>query len=374
MTQNIFVAQGFEAVARAFQNNFEQHGDIGAACTIFHKGEVVVDIWGGIAKPKTNSPWQANTTQLCFSATKGVTAICVLQLVEQGLLDLDLPIAHYWPEFGCAGKEAITTRMVLSHRAGIAAIEGDYSLQDVYDRQPIIDGIARQAPNWEPNTKHGYHVRSYGWILGEIVRRVSGQTLNDYLQAHICKPLNIDFWVGIPEQELARCASLIPDPVPLKFDAVPSKLTIAAMTGPSQLFSYSEMWNEKALMMAEMPSSNGIGTARALATMYAATFKPINGIRLLKDDTLTQATVVHSQGPDAVVGIDMCFGLGFMLPPSLIQNACGPGSYGHFGAGGSFAMADPENELSFGYVMNQMSMGVEDLRALNLVKAMYASL
>jgi CubicO group peptidase (beta-lactamase class C family) len=374
MNASTYIAPGFEPVGLAFQNNFAKHGDIGAACAIFHKGKPVVDLWAGTAQPATGSAWQADTLQLCFSATKGITAICLLQLVEQGLLDLDKPIADYWPEFGCAGKEAITTRMVLSHRAGLAAISGNFSLQDVYDRQPIIEGIATQTPNWEPNTKHGYHVRAYGWVLGELLRRICGQSLNDYLQSHICEPLGVEFWVGVPESKLQRCATLIPDPNPLQFDTPPSELTIAALTGPSNLFSYSEMWNDKALLMAEMPSSNGVGTARALATIYAATTTEINNIKLLNNNTIAQATTVHSQGPDAVVGIDMCFGLGFMLPPSLAQNTCGPSSYGHFGAGGSFAMADPENELSIAYVMNQMSSGVDDVRAIDLIKAMYKSI
>lgn len=374
MTQSTFVAQGFEAVAKAFDNNFTQHGDVGAACSIYYRGQCVVDLWGGIAQPVSQRPWQADTLQLCFSATKGVTTICILQLVEQGLLDLDLPIAHYWPAFGCAGKERITTRMVLSHRAGLAAIAGDYSLEDVYAKQPIIDGIARQAPNWQPNTQQGYHVRSFGWILGEMVYRISGLSFGDYVQQHICQPLGVEFWVGTPASVHSRCASLVPDPVALSLDVVPSKLTIDAMTGPSQLFNYGEMWNEPALLQAEMPSSNGVGTARALATIYAATMQPVNGVKLLSDDTVAKACVVQSHETDTIVGLDMCFGLGFMLPPTLARNCTGPRSYGHFGAGGSFAMADPEHELAFAYVMNQMVVGKDDVRATNLVNAMYTSL
>jgi len=371
MNSQSYVAPDFEAVRHAFEKNFSDHGDVGAACTVFYKGKPVVDLWGGKADLQSNTLWQPDTLQLCFSATKGVTAICLLQLVEQGLLDLDKPIAYYWPEFGCAGKESITPRMVLSHRAGLAAIAGDYSLSDVYEREAVIQGIAAQQPNWEPDTQHGYHVRSYGWILGELLRRICGQSLNDYLQDQICNPLGVDFWVGTPEKEIHRCATLIPDPNPLKFDVAPSELTIAALTGPSQLFSYSNMWNDKSLLMAEIPSSNGVGTARALATIYAATTTHINGIKLLNDTTVSQARTVHSKGPDAVVGIDMCFGLGFMLPPNLALNNCSPHAYGHFGAGGSFAMADPENELAFAYVMNQMSSAVDDVRAIQLVKAMY---
>lgn len=368
------ITNGFEKVADAFKANFLEQDDVGASCCIYQHGKPVVNIWGGIADTASQTPWTEQTTQLCFSATKGLTVICVLQLVEQGLLNLDAPIAHYWPEFGCQGKENITPRMVLSHRAGLAAVLSEHSLQEVLDWQPVVDGIAQQKTLWEPNTTHGYHIRSFGWILGELVRRVTGQTLGTYLATHIAQPLSADFWVGVPESELERCATLIPDSTPLKFDTPPSELTVKAFTGPSNLFGYNTMWNDKALLMAELPSSNGVGSAAALAKIYAATVSPINGIQLLNADTIAQACEVQSQGIDSVIGIESCFGLGFMLPPWLAQGVCGPKSYGHFGAGGSFGMADTENGLSFAYLMNKMSMSPTDTRALNLVKAMYASL
>jgi len=169
------IEPGFESVVSAFADNFSQHGDVGAACALYHRGRCVVDLWGGMADLASARPWEQDTVVLVFSAAKGPTTTCIHRLVERGLLDLELPIAHYWPEFGCNGKEAITTRMVLSHQAGLAAIDGELSLEQVLAWDPVVQAIAAQAPNWEPGTAHGYHARSFGWILGELLRRTTGE-------------------------------------------------------------------------------------------------------------------------------------------------------------------------------------------------------
>ena len=195
-----------------------------------------------------------------------------------------------------------------------------------------------------------------------------------YVKNKIAEPLGIDFWFGLPDEDISRCAKLEPDPKPLQFAAAPKKLTIDSMTGPSRLFRYDEMWNDKAILQAEMPSSNGVTNARGLAKIYAATMKEINSIRLLSDESIAAACVVQSQGEDLVVGIDSCFGLGFMLPPWLANDHAGASSFGHVGAGGSLGFADPEQQLSIGYVMNQMSFQADDSRAIDLVDAVYQSL
>lgn len=365
------VASGFEAVADAFRSNFTANRDVGAACCIYRNGQPVVNIWGGLADPASAAPWREDSLQLCFSATKGPTTICILQLMEQGLLDIDAPVANYWPEFGCNGKEQITTRMILSHRAGLPAVEGDLTLQDVFAWTPVVDALARQAPSWLPGTEHGYHPRSFGWLLGEILRRITGKTLGQYLHDHVTAPIAADFYVGLPAREFARCTRLLPDQATPSFSFVPSELTIKALTGPSNLFSYSDMWNDLALLQAEMPSSNGVGTAEGLARIYAATLGEINGVRLLKPETVEAACRVQSQGVDRIVTMETCFGLGFMLPPWLAKDSCGPQSYGHFGAGGSMAMADPEAGVAMAYVMNQMRLDPDDPRAVDLINAMY---
>jgi CubicO group peptidase (beta-lactamase class C family) len=368
------VSSGFEPVEQAFRQNFIDGTEVGASCCVYLHGKPVIDIWAGVADSQTDAPWQEDTISIGFSVTKGITTIGALKLMEQGPLDIDKPIAHYWPEFGCAGKASITTRMVMSHRAGLAGIDGDLTLEQVLAWEPVVSAIAAQKPNWQPNTTHGYHTRSFGWILGEIIRRITGKSAGQYLRESVTAPVDADFWVGLPEAQLSHCARLIPDTFKPAPGVVPSALTVQSFTGPSNLFSYSEMWNDPVILQAEMPSSNGVGNARGLARVYAATFGEVNGVRLLSDDTIAKATTVQSQGKDEIVMIDTSFGLGFMLPPWLMQNNCGPASYGHFGAGGSVGFADPEAGISFGYLMNKMSMDPEDKRAINLVNAVYKAL
>jgi len=367
---------GFERVREAFVQNFAVHGDIGAACCVYRDGRPVVDLWGGVADPSTGSPWRQDTVQLVFSAAKGPTAVCVHRLAEQGLLDIDAPIAHYWPEFAAAGKSHITTRMVLSHRAGLAAVAGELTLDEVLAWEPVIDAIAAQEPEWEPGSAHGYHARTFGWILGEIIRRVAGESPGRHLSRSICGPLGLDYWVGLPASELPRCARLVPPDAEHSAAAVlgANSLTVRVMTGPSGLFGYNEMWNRPEVLAAEMPSSNGVGSARALAKLYAACCGEVDGIRLLRPETLDEATRVVSRGPDMVILLETCFGLGFSLPPMLAPGV-GPRAFGHPGAGGSLAFADPESGVAFAYVMNRMSFDAGgDPRGAGLVRALYECL
>lgn len=366
------VARGFERVGDAFEKNFKKHAEVGAACCVYHDGCAVVDIWGGNADQSGERPWQRDTLQLVFSATKGVTAICALYLIESGRLDLDTPVAHYWPEFGANGKAGITLRQVLSHRAGLAMIEGDLSLEQVLAFDPVVEAIAAQPANWEPGSAHGYHVRSYGWIIGELVRRVTGSSIGDFLAEEIAAPLGLDFFIGLPESEYARCAETIPPEGGLDVLAEVlggDSISARALRGPSNLFAYDDMWNRRELLAACMPSSNGVGTAHALARLYAATIGEVDGRRILAPETVEAARVVHSEGPDKVILVPSRFGLGFSLPPMLARG-CGKGAFGHPGAGGSLGFADPEARLGFGYVMNRMHLGAEpDPRAHALVKA-----
>lgn len=371
------IASGFEPVARAFADNFINHQEVGAACSIYHRGQPVVDIWGGCADARTGRPWQEDTITLVFSAAKGPTATCINQLAEAGRLDVDLPIAHYWPEFGCNGKELITTRMVLSHQAGLAAVDGALSLDEVLDWDPVVNAIAIQAPNWEPGSKHGYHARSFGWILGELIRRISAESPGQYLQKHICKPLGLRYWVGLPTEQLAACATLVPpaggsDAIAELLGA--DSLTARVMSGPNGLFGYNQMWNRAEVLQAEMPSSNGVGDARSLARFYAALVGVVDGVRLLGQEQLDRACEVQVRGPDAVIFRETCFGLGYSLQPALAP-AAGPRSFGHPGAGGALAFADPDADMGFAYVMNAMQFNPEgDQRSMTLVKAAYECL
>jgi CubicO group peptidase (beta-lactamase class C family) len=347
---------------------------VGAACALYKGEKLVVDIWGGIADQASGRPWEEDTITLVFSAAKGPTATCIHQLVEAGRLDVDLPIAHYWPEFGCNGKEKITLRMVLSHQAGLAAIEADLTLEQVLAWQPVVDAIAAQAPNWEPGTKHGYHARSFGWILGELIRRVTGEMPGQYLAEHICKPLGLRYWVGLPAERLPDCATLIPPQGGSNAIAEllgADSLTAQVMSGPCGLFGYNEMWNRPEVLQAQMPSSNGVGDARSLARFYAAVAGEVDGVSLLGPEQLARACEQQVRGPDAVIFHETCFGLGYGLQPSLAPGA-GPRSFGHPGAGGALAFADPDAQLGFAYVMNAMQFNMEgDPRSMALVEAAY---
>jgi CubicO group peptidase (beta-lactamase class C family) len=372
-----FALAGYESVREAFAASFDEHGEIGAACSLYRRGQPVVDLWGGLADPSSGRPWQEDTLVLVFSATKGVTAICIHRLAERGEIDLDAPVAELWPEFAARGKDAITPRQVLCHRAGLAAVDGDLTLEQVLAWDPVVAAIAAQQPNWEPGTAHGYHARSFGWILGELVRRATGRSLGAWLADEIAKPLGLDLWVGLPTQLSSRTARILPpeggsDRVAEILGS--SSLTARVMNGPSDLFRYDEMWNRPDLLAAEMPSSNGVADARSLARLYAAAVGLVDGVRLLAPATVEAACVAHSEGPDRVILLPSRFGAGFGLPPFL-SPACGARAFGHSGAGGSLAFADPDAEIGFGYVMNEMRFDPHgDPRAAALVEAVYGSL
>lgn len=370
------VDPGFEPVAEAFLRNFSDHGDVGAAVCVYRDGRPVVDIWAGVADPDTGRPWGPDSVVTVFSVTKGLTAVMANLLIEEGRLDPDAPVAAYWPEFAAAGKQDIPVRWLLSHRAGLPHVEGTFTLTEALSWEPVVRALAAEAPQWEPGSRHGYHMRSYGWLVGEVIRRVTGRSPGRFWAERVAGPLGLSTWIGTPVAEQARCARLIP-PEPTGVDLAQllgaDSLSARVFTGPSGLFHYDEMWNTAQLRSAELPSSGGISDARSLARVYAACLGPVDGHRLLRPETVDRATEVQARGPDAVLFIETCFGLGFTLPPMLAP-ACGPASFGHGGAGGSLAFADPQSGLSLGYVMNRMRLDLEDTRAADLAAAAYSCL
>ena len=202
------VAAGFEAVREAFEANFEQHGERGAAFCMYRHGENVVDLWGGVANADTGETWDRDTLQLVFSTTKGATALCALRLVERGELDLDAPVAEYWPEFKAEGKEHIPVRWLLSHRSGLPIVDAKLTPSEALAWQPIVNALAAQRPVWEPGTAHGYHALTYGWLVGEVVRRVDGRSLGRFFADEVTAPLGLDFWIGLPEDQEGRVSRL----------------------------------------------------------------------------------------------------------------------------------------------------------------------
>jgi CubicO group peptidase (beta-lactamase class C family) len=385
VTTDGWTTPAFAGVRGAFEKNFANGLEIGAAFAAYHHGEKVVDLWGGITDPATDQPWTEDTLELVFSTTKGATAICANRLAQEGRLDVDAPVVDYWPEFGQAGKEHIPVSDVLSHQAGLAWVDEPLTLEEALAWDPMIHALERQAPLWEPGTAQGYHAVTYGYLVGEIVRRITGRTLGTYFQDEIATPLDLDFWIGLPEREEPRVARLVGEIVDLKGDSDESASSeLAALLGPDSMlgkaltaggaFRGRGIWNTRQVHAAELPAAAGIGDARSVARMYAACLGTVDGVRLLTPDQLRDATTQRTHGPNLVLlNLDVQFGLGFMVPSTLIQLG-GPHSFGHFGAGGSVGWADPDAELAFGYVMNKMDLGVTgDQRSYNLVDACYAA-
>lgn len=369
------VAPGFDPVREVFAQNFEQHGEVGAACCAYLGGEPVVDLAGGVVPPG-GGPYTDRTLQMVASATKGALAICALRLVERGELDLDAPVAAYWPEFGAAGKADILVRWLLSHRAGLPAITPRLTPAELFTWRPVTAALETEEPRWNPGAAHGYHALTFGWLIGELIARVTGLSPGDYFTEQIAKPLGLDFWIGLPDTEHDRVAPLIPAPPSPPGSPVdrvsallmdPTSLAFEAMFVPHGLFGAI---NEPELWRCEAPAVNGMATARALARMYAACIGEVDGTRLLESGTVELARTVESAGEDRVMRYETRYGLGFQLSYPLRPFA-GDGSFGHYGLGGSVGFALPERGLSFGYTVNQMlPAGMVDPRSDGLIDAL----
>ncbi|HEV7526442.1 MAG TPA: serine hydrolase domain-containing protein [Acidimicrobiia bacterium] len=380
-------ATGFERVRDAFDANFAKGLEIGAAFSAYYRGEKVVDLWGGAADVDRGRVWDDKTLALVFSTTKGATAVCANKLAQEGALDVDAPVARYWPEFAAGGKADIPVSYLLSHQAGLAWVDGEMSLAEALSWDPVVDALAQQVPHYEPGSQHGYHATTYGWLVGEVIRRITAKSVGAYFHDEIAAPLGLDFWIGLPESEEPRVAPLVggladpliaEDPEARAFVNEimgPHTSLGKALFAPGGALSGPEIWNTRELHAAEVPAANGITDARSIARMYAACIGEVDGIRLLTDEQLRRATTQLTKGPNTVLlDMDIQFGLGFMLRSSLIELG-GPRAFGHFGAGGSVGWADPDAELSFGYVMNRMDMGLAgDIRSYELINSCYASL
>lgn len=371
-----FAEGPFGAVADVFAANFDSAGDVGAAVAVYRDGRPVVDLWAGTADAGTGRPWSRETVVGVFSCSKGVMATLVNLLVQDGRLEPDQPVARYWPEFAAAGKEAVTVRQLVSHQAGLPAIEGTFTLEEALSWDPVVEALARSAPQWEPGTRHGYHMRSFGWLTGDLVRRVTGQSPDAAVASMVARPLGLDLWLGMPVAEQGRCARLIP-PEPTGLDLVeifgPGSLQARVFTGPSDLFHYDEMWNSPQIRSAVIPSSGMITDARSLARLYAGCVSTVDGVRLLDGGTAAAAATTQTQGPDAIIVVETAYGLGYMVGPAL-PPSCPAGSFGHGGAGGSLGFGDPAGGVGFGYVMNRMRLDPDDPRAAGLAAAVYRGL
>ncbi|KOT44750.1 esterase [Streptomyces caelestis] len=381
-------ASGFEPVREAFEANFARHGDIGAAVCVYQHGRPVVDLWGGIADPRTGRSWTRDTLQLVYSATKGATATAVHMLVERGALDLDAPVAKYWPEFAENGKADIPVRWLLSHQAGLVALDRPVPLKDALAWHPMVAALAAQRPLWEPGAAHGYHGRTWGWLVGEVIRRVSGRMPGRFFADEIAVPLGLDFFIGLPTTERDRVSRMAYQPPDVDLTTVPAESVpvelreqVAAWRDPGSFSNRAYAVTDPAaidfdspeVQAAELPASNGIGTAHALARMYAALIGEVDGVRLLTPETLKSATGEQAAGKDQVMLIASRFSTGYMLPTRAVPMT-GSAAFGHTGRGGSLGFADPEHGITFGYAMNHIIGGADDVRAVSLVDALRRSL
>ncbi|MFI8521482.1 serine hydrolase domain-containing protein [Streptomyces sp. NPDC085481] len=381
------VAAGFEPVRDAFLRNFEQRGERGAAVAVYRDGTKVVDLWAGTRDVDGEAPWAVDTAQVVRSATKGVASAVPLLLHQRGQLDLDAPVGTYWPEFKAAGKDRVTVRQLLAHRAGVPVLDHPLTLAEATDLATATAAIAAQTPVWEPGTAHGYHAHTFSWLLSGLVHRVTGRTIGRWVAEEIARPLGLDLWIGLPADEVHRVGRLGPveELEPADSPALrlrPKRAVTEAYKDPDSLtrrafgvITPKPDENDPLYRTAELPGSGGVSTARALARFYASTMGPVDGgPRLFAPATLTLARTEESTGPDRVLVVNTRFGLGHMLhgPASPLL---GPTSFGHPGRGGSLGFADPASGIAFGYVTNGMRRTVTaDPRAQALVRAVRAAL
>jgi CubicO group peptidase (beta-lactamase class C family) len=375
----------FARVRDAFADNFNQQGEVGSAVAIVLDGRPVVDLWGGYRDEKRTQPWTEDTLVNVYSTTKGLMAVCAHQLVSAGRLDLDAPVAKYWPDFAQAGKEDLPVRYLLSHRAGLPAISEPLPAEALFDWDLMCSALAKQQPWWKPGEKHGYHAMTFGFLVGELIRRITGESPRDYLKTKLAAPLGADFQIGLSERDENRVAEIIaapppppgaPNPLAALMSAKPESVTAKTLTNPPSV-SAPGVSNSSAWRRAQLPAANGHGTARALAQVYGALSRggEIGGVRVIAPETIRRFSEEQSSGLDEVLLIPTRFSLGFMM--SLPGASMGPGthSFGHPGAGGSLGFADPDAKIGFGYIMNQMNAGILiDQRATALIDALYQSL
>ncbi|MFI9720584.1 serine hydrolase domain-containing protein [Streptomyces sp. NPDC052396] len=375
------VAAGYEPLRDAFAENFARRGERGAAVAVYRDGHQVAHLWAGTRDVDGDAPWQAGTAQIVRSATKGVAAAVPLLLHQRGLVDLDAPVGTYWPEYKAAGKERTLVRHLLSHRAGVPVLDTPLTPEQALDPAAGADAVAAQAPAWEPGTEHGYHAQTYSWLIGELVRRVTGRGIGDWLAEEVAGPLGLDLWIGLPDAERHRVGRVgeveAPAAATPGLRVRPKKSVADAYHDPGSLtrraFGVIDPpvdENDPAYRAAQLPATAGIATARGLARFYASLIGGLDGgRRLFAPATLTLARTEESAGPDRVLISPTRFGLGYMLHGAA-SPLLAPGSFGHPGRGGSLAFADPESGIAFGYVTNGLQRNITaDPRAQALVRA-----
>jgi CubicO group peptidase (beta-lactamase class C family) len=368
----------FARLREVFERSFAEDRETGASPAVVLDGRPVVDLWGGHADAARTRAWERDTIVNLYSTTKGWTALCAHVLVDRGELDLDAPVARHWPEFARAGKGAIPVRQLLCHQAGLPGIRRKVEVEDVYDWERMTTLLAEEEPWWPPGTRHGYHALTFGWLVGEVVRRVAGRSLGAFFRDEIAGPLGLDLHVGLGPEHDARVAELIP--IPLDQQAGSPLFANRESLGAKVLSNpriHPKQTRTRAWRAAEIPAANGHGNARGLARLYGALSRggEIDGVRVIREAALAEAAREHTVGPDAVLVFPMHWGAGFIVNGQRVIYGPNARSFGHSGYGGSFGFADPDARLGMGYAMNRMGNAVAgDLRTLDLIRAAYANL
>jgi CubicO group peptidase (beta-lactamase class C family) len=383
----------FRSVRDEFVRNFAERGEVGASVCVIVEGHTVVDLWGGTARIDTSEPWQEHTIAHVWSCTKGATALCAHILAARGLLDLDAPVVEYWPEYGQQGKEGTTVAMLLSHQAGVPALRDPLPAGAFYDHELMTSILAAEAPFWEPGSSHGYHALTFGFLVGELVRRVSGRTLGAFFHDEVAGPLGVDFSMGLADSEVSRLAPIIPADPP----APPFPLyLLKALTDPTSIQSLiffnhggfldpGEAEGPAARAATEIGASGGFTNARALAQLYHALAgsRHSGAVELVDAAALVRMSRVHSAGLDRFGCIPSRFSLGYVK--SIDNRRGSPGNqdsgivsedaFHHSGFGGSIGLVDPRARMSLGYVMNKQGQGtLLNARGQSLVDATYRAL
>lgn len=354
-----FCDDAFTSVRDAFAANFDAGNELGASVAVTHHGRPVVDLWAGDAD-QHGRPWEQDTIVNVYSTTKTMSFVCMLMLADRGLVDFDEPVATYWPEFAVNGKEAILLRHVMSHNAGLSGFDPAITANDLYDWDAVCTGLAAQTPWWEPGTGSGYHLITQGYLLGEVVRRVTGVSIGQFFRTEVAEPLGADFHIGLPASEDARVADLVPPDFAEIAGGIPTDNTsIATRSVLSCVLDATEP-RTRAWRGAEIPAAGGTGNARSVARVHSALAcgGTVDGVRLMAPETVEQVLVEQSNGNDKVLGVPMRFGMGFGLMSEMIPLSPNPRAFFWGGWGGSIAVIDLDAEVSVAYVMNRMGTGM----------------
>ena len=367
----------FAAVREAFQANFAAGSETGAALAVTLHGEPIIDLWGGWMNAAHTKPWGAETMVCCYSVGKAVSAICAWRLVERGELDLERPVADYWPAFAQAGKERVTVRWLLTHQAGLAAIRRPLPRGAFLDWELMTSALAAQEPWWPPGTQHGYHSNTQGFLIGEVIRRMTGMSIGAFLQEELTQPAGIDFHFGTRAEDDKRTADmlLIQQPPDLR-RAPPNPLQTLGGRNPPHIPSGPGSSNTREYRAAEFPSTTGHGTARGQARLYGAlaTDGSVDGVQILAPSTIEAAAAEQVYGIDRILGRPTRFASGFQMTMRERPLGPNPRTFGHFGGGGSLAFADPDAGIGWGYVMNQGRGGWQHRHVRRLIDLLYDAL